>query len=457
MMKIQTIGSQTQQIVSLVSLENHATISKIYCGADNYNDLKIKQLPVAYTHCEVFTDKQMPGNSLTVFFVTPHNYSLFTNDMMWAMTRGMRHFESIFIIIPSTIVGHREKYLTSPLEYIDGLSYLGNFEGGIIKTGSIIKLKLSKINNGDYARVDIFLRQIIRLNINGNLIFLQCKSNDKIFGDFIVLGQRRNYQKLSADQIKLQLKNGLGHTIFYGYTPDVIVPARIFSCSGELDFAGRPLLGAASSIHEKYFSAFKNIQVKFKLNGERFVNVVVSAIGNHFCATMSQGQPIFLRQIQKISQITQFLTALNLNDQIYDTRFPVEIVYTGLRYLIIPVISGIDQAKIIVNDFGKMLSSIGADFVYVIDIKQMTARMWENNGRYENAATGSAAGPLRAYLGKHKIINAGDIVIINQGYNIHHPSKLIVQVNNGFEDVLVSGDVCIVGNGLVKLDHYMSS
>jgi PhzF family phenazine biosynthesis protein len=266
-----------------------------------------------------------------------------------------------------------------------------------------------------------------------------------------LLGQQGNHSILSAAQIKLKLENGFGHTILYGYTPEIIASARIFACSSELDFAGHPLLGAASSIHEKCLPTFKDVCVKFKLNGNRFVNVMVSAIGNRYRATMSQGRPIFLGQITSIPQITPFLKALNLTVEGCDARFPAEVISTGLKYLILPVTSGIESAKITVGNLGEMLSSINADFVYVVDINQMMARTWENDGSSEDAATGSAAGPLGAYLVKHRIANVGEIVTINQGGFIHRPSKLTAQVIGDFEDILVGGDVCIMGNGQVKI------
>lgn len=437
--------------VRLFHTEQEITSGVVSRSVVDCHPPKTRQLPVAYTHCDVFTDKQRSGNSLTVFFVPTHNRSLSEVDMMQEMTREMRHFESIFVMPQSAIASHRVNYLTSSLEYVDELSYAGNFEEVIGKVGSTITLELSRVHDVHGAVVNISPGQIIHININGKFKFFQCKSNNENSGTFILLGQQDNHSMLSAEQIRLKLKNGLGHTIFYGYTPEITVSARIFACSSELDFAGHPLLGAASSIHQRCLPTFKDVHVKIKLNGERVVNVMVSAIGNRYRATMSQGQPTFLRQITETHQITQFLEALNLTVDSYDARFPVEVISTGLKYLILPVSSGIESAKITVNNLEKMLASVDAEFVYVVDIKQMIARTWENDGSSEDAATGSAAGPLGAYLVKHQVANAGDIVTINQGGFIHRPSKLTVQVMENFEDILVGGDVCIMGNGQVRI------
>jgi hypothetical protein len=113
----------------------------------------------------------MSGNSLTVFFVPTHNRSLSADDMMQAITLEMRHFESIFLTLSSKIVDHRVNYLTSPLEYIDNLSYEGDLEGNIGKVGSSSTLELSRVRNDHGAAVNISLGQIIHININGKLKF----------------------------------------------------------------------------------------------------------------------------------------------------------------------------------------------------------------------------------------------------------------------------------------------
>lgn len=428
-----------------------ATISTIDCYAP-----KSRQLPIIYMHCDVFTDKPLLGNGLSVFFVPPN--SQITKDEMQTITREMKHFESTFITIPHKVTNHRVEYLTSPLEYLDNLVYLEKFQGIIEKSGSSIKLKLNLLVNNQAEKITLHANQIIQISINSKVRFLQLKSSDKELGDFIVLGLLGKNSTLSNEEIKFKLMQGLGHTIFYGYIPEITVKTRIFACSSELDFAGHPLLGTASVIHKKMFSLFKEIKVKLILNDERKVSIVVTNSGNCYYATMSQGYPTFLEQTINQEQISKFLKALNLTIDNYDTRYPIEVVSTGCKQLIIPIKSGINRAKIVVDKFEEMLKKVNAEFVYMVMIEntneskdfKITTRTWENDGSSEDAATGSAAGPLGAYLVKHKIVKSNEIVKINQGEFINKSSQLYVQVIGDYEDVLVSGSVCMVGDGQIR-------
>jgi PhzF family phenazine biosynthesis protein len=68
----------------------------------------------------------------------------------------------------------------------------------------------------------------------------------------------------------------------------------------------------------------------------------------------------------------------------------------------------------------------------------------------EDIATGSAAGPVGAYLVKNGLENTDTEIILRQGDFLERPSKLkiIVSSYNGqMNDVYVEGDVCKVAVG----------
>ena len=52
-----------------------------------------------------------------------------------------------------------------------------------------------------------------------------------------------------------------------------------------------------------------------------------------------------------------------------------------------------DQARICHPDFDALLQEVGVKFVYVLDPERPEGRTWDNVGRVEDVATGSAAGP----------------------------------------------------------------
>lgn len=95
---------------------------------------------------------------------------------------------------------------------------------------------------------------------------------------------------------------------------------------------------------------------------------------------------------------TRFAGALGLGgDDLHG--LPMQVVSTGLPYLIVPVSTGLDRARIVAGDFEERLASVGAKFVF--DPEQREGRTWDNAGAIEDVATGSAAGPAAAFLVAH--------------------------------------------------------
>jgi trans-2,3-dihydro-3-hydroxyanthranilate isomerase len=73
-----------------------------------------------------------------------------------------------------------------------------------------------------------------------------------------------------------------------------------------------------------------------------------------------------------------------------------------------------------------------------------------NHGVAEDAATGSAAGPLAIHLARHGRIAFGEEIEISQGVEINRPSTLYAQVDGSadkIDRVLVGGSAVIVARG----------
>ena len=118
--------------------------------------------------------------------------------------------------------------------------------------------------------------------------------------------------------------------------------------------------------------------------------------------------------------------ALNLTAA--DLRpLPLQVVSTGLPYLIIPVTgAGLSRARIVTDNLDARLAEVGARFVYVLDTDAREGRMWNNAGAVEDIATGSAAGPAAAYLHRHKIAGSNERVNLTQGGFVGRPSSITV-------------------------------
>lgn len=234
-------------------------------------------------------------------------------------------------------------------------------------------------------------------------------------------------------------------TIFLRQVENKSFRARIFTVEEELDFAGHPILGATAAIHEKLYSKEKNVTVKFELNNKVLEAKSIQKNG-HFQTTMNQGIPEFLGTVEG-EEKDIFLKALNLTrDNLHDT-LPMEVVSTGLPYLIVPISSGLEQTKINAKNLETQLNKINAKFVYVFYVPGMEGRTWDNLGEIEDVATGSAAGPTAAYLCRWGICKETEDVILNQGSFVGRPSKIKVFTEQTTGEIKVAGDVKILVKG----------
>lgn len=234
-------------------------------------------------------------------------------------------------------------------------------------------------------------------------------------------------------------------TIFLKKVGNKRFRARIFTVEEELDFAGHPILGAVATVHDNFYPEEKSITAVLELNKKTLQSETIKK-DNYFHATMNQGIAEFLGTVEGETKTT-LLQALSLTADNLHPSLPMEVVSTGLPYLIVPLASGLAQAKICSSNFEELLRKVNAKFVYVFDIAKMEGRTWDNLGLVEDVATGSAAGPTGAYLFKRDICKAIEKVTINQGGFVGRPSKITVFADQSTREIKVAGDVKIVAKG----------
>jgi PhzF family phenazine biosynthesis protein len=226
--------------------------------------------------------------------------------------------------------------------------------------------------------------------------------------------------------------------------------ARIFTMSEELDFAGHPVLGAAAALHQG--GAEARAQWRMTLNSGD-LNVETERLGEVYHAVMDQEAPTFEEPLEGMAA-QPYLEALNLTQHDLHPDLPLQVVSTGLPYLIIPVVANLDKARITYLYLAEMLGEIKAKFVYIFDVNAREGRTWENDGSAEDIATGSAAGPAGAYLIRHGLTETNQPVTIHQGRLLGRPSEMTVRVEGTREAmraVTVGGDVLIVGTGSLRI------
>jgi len=225
-------------------------------------------------------------------------------------------------------------------------------------------------------------------------------------------------------------------------------PVRIFTVEEELSFAGHPTLGAGAVLHCLRFHSEK-AQIKVDLSG-RQVFVSSEIKGDGYSVTMNQGAPAFIQEVDNC-HYGEIASALGLQAGDIHTTLPLEVVSTGLHYLLVPLKHGIDRAKISISGFESFIGRFGAKFVYVFEPDTLECRTWDNNGITEDVATGSAAGPLCAYLVKHGMARPDEVINIRQGRFLHRPSVIKAWTTRASGEVFISGDVSFFAAGEIYL------
>ena len=200
------------------------------------------------------------------------------------------------------------------------------------------------------------------------------------------------------------------------------VPCWIFTMEEELPFAGHPIIGAAAVLHSELHAVAETALIEFAMAG-RTIEVTSRREGASYFAEMDQGAATFEAPMVDPA-IATFLEALNLSRSDLHPTLPLQVVSTGLPYLIVPITANLEHARIVHPRFEALLATIGAKFVYVLDVDRREGRTWDNDGRVEDIAAGSAVGPAAAYVVEYGLAAAGETIVFAQGRFLGRPSEL---------------------------------
>lgn len=232
-----------------------------------------------------------------------------------------------------------------------------------------------------------------------------------------------------------------------GATADTF-SARIFTLEEELPFAGHPVIGAAALLHHLHNPA-EHADWHLHLTAKT-VQISTQRLPRGFYAEMNQGLAEFGAQLNQ-AQAAEFASAFGLDHSEQDLRYPATVVSTGLPYVLLPVTgAGLAKAKQ-QRPLDLELLACGAAFVFLLDIDAREGRTWDPAGVIEDIATGSAAGPVAAYLVAHGLAPRGTPFQLNQGRFLQRPSRLQVCVGND-DSVRVGGHVQLLARAELLVD-----
>ncbi len=226
--------------------------------------------------------------------------------------------------------------------------------------------------------------------------------------------------------------------------------ARVFTVEEELPFAGHPVLGAAAVLHRKFYPQSQSRAWNLKLPSGQ-IRVTTANRGDAIMAEMDQGE-IVVGETLTEAQLPPILGRLGLEVADLTHGLPAQVLSTGLPYLILPVrLGSLSRPAINGSDLEALLMSVGAKFALVLDAAGREVRTWDNLGRVEDIATGSAAGPVATYLFAHNLADPGVPLEIAQGRFASRPSKTRI-TRNSLNRLFISGELWPMAKGWLEID-----
>ncbi|MEK7268329.1 MAG: PhzF family phenazine biosynthesis protein [Nitrospirota bacterium] len=246
--------------------------------------------------------------------------------------------------------------------------------------------------------------------------------------------------------------------------PAAAAKIRIFTPTQEIPFAGHPVLGTFYVLGKLGSLPLKEpvTRVFHECNIGVFPVELYVRKGEIVQVIMSQPKPQFLGAIEAVKDLFEVAKALGLSKgQITDTKFPVEMVSTGLPVMIVPVRTLTAVRSIVpdikaINDLCARYGVNGIMVFTTITVEEMSSvhtRMFAPPiGVTEDPATGSASGALGAYLVQNGVVEIGPTteIVAEQGYEVDRPSRILIQVesdDDAIQEVKVGGQVVMVMEG----------
>jgi trans-2,3-dihydro-3-hydroxyanthranilate isomerase len=234
---------------------------------------------------------------------------------------------------------------------------------------------------------------------------------------------------------------------------------RIFTPGREIPYAGHPTIGTA------FVLQYKSLIDKRVTTGVLELGIGPTSVEylKDKSIRMTQRKPEYLKRFHLKAAIAE---SLGLQESDISNKYPMQYVSTGNPFLIVPLnsLSAVQEAvpnpvllfEMLKNKISQEVVILSTETVH--DSSHVHARMFAPSlGVLEDPATGSAAGPIGAYLEHHHVLRNhkyGDAIHIEQGYEMNRPSQLIFESIGGrnIERAHVTGKVRLVAEGTFFLE-----
>jgi len=236
---------------------------------------------------------------------------------------------------------------------------------------------------------------------------------------------------------------------------------KIFTPQRELPMAGHPTIGTAFTLLQYGLIEPKNrnylifeegvgpVKVEFELHNKKpgliFMNQPIPELGSIF------------------SESSKIAELLSLKKENIRSDIPVQVLSSGVPFLFVPLnnLDAVKNVKVRIDLLDEVLQNFETKQIFVFTTETVRkdslvhCRMFAPSfGIVEDPATGSAHGPLGAYLVKYGLSD-GKRFISEQGFEMARPSLINVEVKH--EDgkiinVKVGGNCAMIGKGTLQID-----
>jgi len=219
---------------------------------------------------------------------------------------------------------------------------------------------------------------------------------------------------------------------------------RIFTPRTELPFAGHPVLGAAFVLGAPLQLAVLELETG---SGTVRVELARDESGRIVFGWMTQPVPA----VESFEHEAELLAALGVGG----STLPVQAYDNGIRHVYVGLGSEEDVARLAPDPRGLAALDVAGVNVFAGSGSAWKLRMFSPlEGVGEDAATGSAAGPLACHLSRHGLVAWGEQIVVSQGAEIGRPSTLHARARgfaDAIESVEVGGSAVVVARGEFRL------
>jgi trans-2,3-dihydro-3-hydroxyanthranilate isomerase len=244
---------------------------------------------------------------------------------------------------------------------------------------------------------------------------------------------------------RLALEIGFSETAF-------VLPAeaegharlRIFTPDVELPFAGHPTLGSAFVLGAPLQLGLIRLET-----GAGMVPVELERDESGRIVFGRMRQPV--PTVEEVEETEPLFRALGVDG----SELPVELYDNGVRHLYVALPSEVVVASL-APDTAALAGRepVGVNCFAGGGTRWKTRMFAPGYGVAEDAATGSAAGPLACHLARHGLVEWGTEIEISQGAEIGRPATLYARADGGaglIDAVEVGGSAVVVARGEFRL------